>query len=85
MLKAFILVDVDLVILVFVLPLWLIGGLRLSQRREKAGLMFVFLLGAITILVSTSRFIAMMMLSNNIMICMPSIPPFLFFSKSPAA
>ncbi|CAI6338664.1 unnamed protein product [Periconia digitata] len=55
-------------IMLFVLPLPLINGLRLSQRREKAGILVVFLLGAITILVSTARFTAMMMLSNDIMI-----------------
>ncbi|PVI07948.1 hypothetical protein DM02DRAFT_237013 [Periconia macrospinosa] len=55
-------------IMLFVLPLPLIGGLHLSQRREKTGLLFVFLLGAITIVVSTARFIAMMILSNDIMI-----------------
>ena len=51
--------------------------MRLSERREKVGLLIVFLLGAITIIVSTARFAAIMMLSNDIMIC--KLNPFLRF------
>lgn len=62
-------INPDLVMIVFLLPLPLISGLRLSQGREKAGVLVVFTLGAITISVSLARFIAMLILESNIMIC----------------
>lgn len=65
---------------VFVLPLPLINSMRLSERREKVGLLIVFLLGAITIIVSTARFAAIMMLSNDIMIC--KLNPLFAFSPT---
>lgn len=59
---------------VFVVPLPLIHNLSIPRRRERAGLMVIFLLGAITIAVSTARFIAMLLVSNNIAICKITAP-----------
>ncbi|EAT88773.1 hypothetical protein SNOG_03568 [Parastagonospora nodorum SN15] len=54
---------------VFVLPLPIIRNLKIPRKRERAGLLVLFLLGAITIAVSAARFIAMLMVANNIAIC----------------
>lgn len=55
--------------IVFVLPLPIIRNLKMPRKRERAGLLVLFLLGAITIAVSVARFIAMLMVENNIAIC----------------
>jgi hypothetical protein len=55
--------------IVFVLPLPIIRNLKIPRKRERAGLMILFLLGVITIAVSLARFIAMLLVSNNIAIC----------------
>jgi hypothetical protein len=55
--------------IVFVLPLPIIRNLKIPRKRERAGLMVIFLLGVITITVSLARFIAMLLVSNNIAIC----------------
>jgi hypothetical protein len=56
-------------LLVFILPLPIICTLKIPRRRERAGLLVLFLLGIITIAVSAARFIAMLLVSNNIAIC----------------
>lgn len=55
-------------VLIFILPFPLIRGLNLRLKRERAGLSIVFMLGAITIIVSLARFIAMLIVSNDISI-----------------
>ncbi|USP79205.1 hypothetical protein yc1106_06479 [Curvularia clavata] len=55
-------------VLIFLLPFPLIRGLNLRLKRERAGLLFVFMLGAITIIVSLARFIAMLIVANDISI-----------------
>ncbi|KAH3986446.1 hypothetical protein HBI25_027500 [Parastagonospora nodorum] len=55
-------------VLIFVLPLPIIRNLKIPRKRERAGLLVLFLLGAITIAVSAARFIAMLMVANNIAI-----------------
>lgn len=55
--------------IVFVLPLPIIRNLKIPRKRERVGLLVLFLLGAITIAVSAARFIAMLMVANNIAIC----------------
>jgi hypothetical protein len=57
------------ILIVFVLPLPIICNLKITRKRERAGLLVLFLLGAITIAVSAARFIAMLLVSNNIAIC----------------
>lgn len=55
--------------IVFVLPLPIIRNLKIPRKRERAGLLVLFTLGAITIFVSAARFIAMLLVMNNIAIC----------------
>lgn len=57
------------VVIVFVLPLPIIRNLKIPRKRERAGLLVLFLLGAITIAVSAARFTAMLFVNNNIAIC----------------
>jgi hypothetical protein len=56
-------------LLVFILPLPIIRNLKIPRKRERAGLLVLFLLGVITIAVSAARFIAMLLVSNDISIC----------------
>jgi hypothetical protein len=55
--------------IVFVLPLPVVFNLTFSRKRERAGLMVVFLLGVVTMTVSAARFMGMLFVSNNIAIC----------------
>ncbi|KAH7406731.1 hypothetical protein DE146DRAFT_648244, partial [Phaeosphaeria sp. MPI-PUGE-AT-0046c] len=55
-------------VLIFVLPLPIIRNLKIPRKRERAGLLILFTLGAITIAVSAARFFAMLIVSNNIAI-----------------
>jgi hypothetical protein len=58
-----------LILLVVLLPLPLVHGLKLRQRKGKAGLLVVFLLGGGAITVSAARFIRQLIVSNNTAIC----------------
>ncbi|KAK3304928.1 uncharacterized protein B0T15DRAFT_255994 [Chaetomium strumarium] len=55
-------------VLIFLLPLPAVYRIRGLATRDKAGLVLVFSLGAITMIVSTGRFITMMSKGNNISI-----------------
>lgn len=55
--------------LVLILPFPLIHGLNLRHKSEKIGLLVVFMLGGVTLTVSTARFIGQLIVSNNIAIC----------------
>lgn len=61
-------------LVVFILPLPIIRNLKISRKRERAGLLVLFTLGAITIFVSVARFIAMLLVTNNIAICKIAAP-----------
>ncbi|KAH8690413.1 hypothetical protein GQ44DRAFT_636759, partial [Phaeosphaeriaceae sp. PMI808] len=54
--------------LILLLPFPMLRGLNLRHRSEKIGLFVVFLLGGITLLVSTARFIGQLIVANNIAI-----------------
>lgn len=55
-------------VFIFILPLPIIRNLKMPRKRERAGLLVLFTLGAITIFVSGARFIAMLLVTNNIAI-----------------
>lgn len=54
---------------VFVLPLPLIRNLQLKYRREKIGLLSMFLLGFLTIMASVARFSVQDIVTNNLPMC----------------
>jgi hypothetical protein len=62
-------VDSRLTSAVFILPLPLIRGLHFHFRREKAGLLCVFLLGLFTISASIARFSVQDLVTNSVPLC----------------
>jgi hypothetical protein len=54
---------------VFIFPFPILRSLRFTGRREKIGLALIFALGAITIIVSTVRFMFMLYLVNDVSLC----------------